>query len=175
MLQYDTYESTVGTLWLTEEDGVLKGISFSADCAVDIPRTVGTEFAPVKQWLDDYFQGIPRKIDFQIAPSGTSFQKLIWDLLLEIPFGETCSYGQLAKHAAEILGKESMSSQAVGQAAGRNPIAIIIPCHRVIGSDGKLTGYAYGLDRKQWLLCHEQKQEGNECVTQSSDRLKQNG
>lgn len=171
MLHYDRYESPIGTLWLTGRKGVLTGLSFTEPAAHGMPGN----FDAVKQWLDDYFQGIPRKIDFQIAPSGTSFQKLIWDLLLEIPFGETCSYGQLAKHAAEILGKESMSSQAVGQAAGRNPIAIIIPCHRVIGSDGKLTGYAYGLDRKQWLLCHEQKQEGNECVTQSSDRLKQNG
>lgn len=175
MLQYDTYESPVGTLWLTEEDGVLKGISFSADCAVDIPRTVGTEFAPVKQWLDEYFCGRARPADFPMDPGGTSFQQMIWKLLLKIPYGQTRTYGDLAKEAAEILGKEKMSAQAVGQAVGHNPIAIVIPCHRVTGTGGKLTGYAYGVERKKWLLQHEYKQEEQKCDTQISDILKQNG
>lgn len=175
MLQYDTYESPVGTLWLTEEKGVLKGISFSADCAVDIQRTVGKEFAPVKQWLDDYFSGGAGPADFPMAPGGTSFQQTIWKLLLKIPYGQIRTYGDLAKEAAVILGKEKMSAQAVGQAVGCNPIAIAIPCHRVIGAGGKLTGYAYGMERKKWLLQHERKQEEHKCDTQISDILKQNG
>ena len=156
MLQYDTYESPMGKLWLTEENGMLTGVSFSADCASDVPRTAGKEFAPVKQWLEDYFRGEHREPDFSMKPKGTPFQQMIWDLLLKIPYGQTCTYGDLAKEAAEILGKEKMSAQAVGQAVGRNPIAIVIPCHRVIGAGGKLTGYAYGPEKKQCLLSHEQ-------------------
>ena len=171
VMNCDRYESPIGTLWLTGRKGVLTGLSFTEPAIHGMPGN----FDDVKQWLDDYFRGIPRAIHFPMDPSGTPFQKLIWDLLMEIPFGETCSYGHLAKQAARLLGKENMSSQAVGQAAGRNPIAIIIPCHRCIGAGGKLTGYAYGLDRKQWLLCHEQKQEVTQCAMQNSDRLKQNG
>ena len=80
---------------------------------------------------------------------------LIWQLLLQIPYGQTCTYGALAQEAARRMGRQSMSSQAVGQAVGRNPIAIAIPCHRVIGRTGSLTGYAEGLEKKQWLLEHE--------------------
>jgi O-6-methylguanine DNA methyltransferase len=98
---------------------------------------------------------VSREIDFQTELSGTPFQKLIWDMLLEIPFGQTITYGQLAKRAARAMGKEKMSSQAVGQAVSRNPIAIIIPCHRVMGAGGKPTGYAYGLEKELWLLNHE--------------------
>ena len=108
-------------------------------------------------WLDDYFRGIPREIDFQTDPAGTPFQKLIWKFLLEIPYGKTVTYGDLARAAAKAMGKEKTSAQAVGQAVGRNPIAIIIPCHRCVGAKGKLTGYAYGLDRKAWLLKQEQE------------------
>ena len=78
-----------------------------------------------------------------------------WQLLLEIPWGQTATYGQLAEKAAAILCKKRMSAQAVGQAVGRNPVSILVPCHRVVGADGSLTGYAGGLDRKKWLLCHE--------------------
>ena len=159
MLQYDTYESPMGTLWLTEEDGILTGLSFSADCAAKLPRAAGNEFAPVKQWLEAYFHGEPMAVCFQMNPKGTPFQQMIWDLLLKIPCGQTRTYGDLAKDAAAILGKEKMSAQAVGQAVGRNPIAIVVPCHRVIGAGDKLTGYAYGTNRKKWLLQHECKQE----------------
>ena len=87
-----------------------------------------------------------------LRPEGTEFRRLIWGLLLEIPYGKTVTYGALAKRAAEILGKPRMSAQAVGQAVGANPIAVIIPCHRVVGADGSLTGYAGGLHYKQALL-----------------------
>lgn len=145
------YESPIGPLWLTGQDGTLTGLSFSVPDVEAVPG----ELDMVKHWLDDYFNGISREIDFPVAPSGTAFQKLIWNLLLEIPYGKTVTYGTLAREAAAILGKENMSAQAVGQAVGRNPIAIIIPCHRVVGTKGNLTGYAYGLEIKQWLLDHE--------------------
>ena len=93
--------------------------------------------------------------DFPVAPEGTDFQKLVWKLLLEIPFGETRTYGQIAREVARRMGRQKMSPQAIGGAVGRNPISIIIPCHRVVGSGGQLTGYAGGLDKKKWLLRHE--------------------
>ena len=147
------YESPIGTLWLTGRDGVLTGLSFE-EPGGDFEAG---SFDGVQHWLDAYFRGIPREIDFRIDPAGTPFQKRIWEFLLEIPYGETVTYGDLARAAAKAMGKEKMSAQAVGQAVGRNPIAILIPCHRCVGAKGKLTGYAYGLDRKVWLLKHEQE------------------
>lgn len=146
------YESPAGVLWLTGQRGVLNSLSFEKPHG----EFVSGNFNAAVHWLDDYFQGISRETDFPMEPSGTPFQKMIWKLLLEIPFGETLTYGQIAKRVASLMGKEKMSSQAVGQAVGRNPIAIMIPCHRVIGADGRLTGYAYGTEKKQWLLDHEQ-------------------
>ncbi len=104
------------------------------------------------KWLEDYFSGLrpdPRAIP--LAPAGTSFQIKVWDALRNIPYGETVTYGQLAK-ALDIA-----SAQAVGGAVGRNPLSIFIPCHRVIGAGGQLTGYAGGLQRKAWLLRHEER------------------
>ena len=152
-VEYCKYDSPLGPLWLTGRDGILTGLSFEE------PRgeyTYGT-FQAARDWLDDYFLGIPREMDFRIDPAGTPFQKLIWNFLLEIPYGKTVTYGDLAQRAATAMGREIMSAQAVGQAVGRNPIAIIIPCHRVVGAGGKLTGYAYGIEKKQWLLSHEQE------------------
>ena len=158
MLLQDTYESPLGTLWLTGTRSRLTGLSFKERTG---QQAVSGEFDLVKKWLDSYFLGEAPAPDFPMAPAGTAFQKLIWELLLKIPFGQTRTYGQLAREAAEILGKKTMSAQAVGQAVGRNPIAIIIPCHRCLGAGGKLTSYAYGVERKAWLLEHERKQEAN--------------
>ena len=144
----DRYESPMGTLWLTGTEGILTGLSFSEPGESCIPGS----YDAAKHWLDDYFRGIPREIEFPLSPKGTAFQKLIWNLLLEIPYGKTATYGQLAQKAAQILGKPRMSAQAVGQAVGANPIAIVIPCHRVLGADGSLTGYAGGLHYKKALL-----------------------
>lgn len=159
MFRYDTYESPLGTLWLTGEDGVLTGLSFVPVLPEAGLKAPEGEFDPVKQWLDGYFRGESAAVDFSMELRGTPFQKLIWNLLLNIPYGQTRTYGTLAKEAADILGKEKMSSQAVGQAVGRNPVAIIVPCHRVVGAGGKLTGYAYDIETKSWLLRHEQKRE----------------
>ena len=92
---------------------------------------------------------------FPLAPAGTPFQQLVWRLLLDIPYGETRTYGELSHQAAQLLGKQRMSAQAIGGAVGRNPISILIPCHRCVGANGKLVGYAAGLERKAWLLAHE--------------------
>lgn len=106
--------------------------------------------APFKEaidQLDQYFAGELDAFDLQLAPSGTEFQRIVWQALLEIPYGETWSYGQLAKHI-----DRPKASRAVGAANGVNPIPVIIPCHRVIGSSGKLTGFGGGLKTKEYLL-----------------------
>ena len=106
-----------------------------------------------KDWLDRYFAGQkPELTELSMTPQGSDFQQRVWKLLCEIPYGETTTYGELAKRVAVQMGRETMSAQAVGGAVGRNPISIIIPCHRVIGADGSLTGYAGGLDKKISLL-----------------------
>ncbi len=103
------------------------------------------------QQLDEYFQKRRQRFDLPLLPQGTAFQKLVWEKLLEIPFGKTSSYLELARRIGD-----PKAIRAVGGANGKNPIAIIIPCHRVIGASGKLIGYGGGLWRKEWLLKHEQ-------------------
>ncbi len=100
--------------------------------------------------LTEYFEGERVQFDLSISPKGTFFQRRVWNQLLSIAFGETCSYGEIARQVAS-----PKASRAVGAANGRNPIPIIIPCHRIIGKSGQLTGYAGGLDVKCWLLKHE--------------------
>jgi methylated-DNA-[protein]-cysteine S-methyltransferase len=101
--------------------------------------------------LAEYFDGARRHFDdLSLAPSGTAFQARVWNALLRIPFGTTESYGGLARRI-----RQPRAARAVGLANGRNPIAIVVPCHRVIGADGALTGYAGGIERKRWLLEHE--------------------
>lgn len=109
-----------------------------------------------KSWLDRYFSGQkPSPSELPLAPYGSEFRQEVWRLLCEIPYGQVTTYGKLAQEAAQRVGKEKMSAQAVGGAVGHNPISIIIPCHRVIGTDGSLTGYAGGIELKEWLLIHE--------------------
>lgn len=159
------YPSPLGEL-LLESDGVsLTGLWM--DRSPDPGSSADGEIPALEKtvaWLDSYFRGeVPEHLP-PLAPRGTPFQRLIWDLLLQVPYGATCTYGDLAKQAAAAMGREKMSSQAVGGAAQRNPISIIIPCHRCVGANGSLTGYAYGLERKRWLLCHEgRKGEENDC------------
>ncbi len=109
-----------------------------------------------KDWLVCYFGGEkPSITELRLAPKGSAFDKRVWEILCEIPYGETVSYGAIAKRIAKERGLARMSAQAVGGAVGRNPISVIIPCHRVVGSNGSLTGYAGGIDKKIWLLSHE--------------------
>ena len=120
----------------------------------DIEEGTNPVIAAVRAWLDAYFAGTSASVDaLSLDARGTTFERKVWRTLLTIPTGETRSYGQVAAKAASTV----LASRAVGLANGANPIAIIVPCHRVIGSDGSLTGYGGGLDRKMWLLEHEQR------------------
>ena len=105
--------------------------------------------------LKAYFEGNRKTFDFALAPEGTAFQTKVWAALLDVPFGKTASYKDIAKSLGDLK-----AVRAVGFANGKNPIAIVIPCHRIIGSNGTLTGYAGGLWRKKWLLQHEEKYAG---------------
>lgn len=147
------YNSPLGSITLSSDGQALTGLRFSMPhCDRVSPlSTLHFPLSSVFRWLDLYFSG--RRPDFlpPIRLIGTAFRQRVWQALLEIPYGETTTYGALA----HTLG--CRSAQAVGQAVGSNPIAIIVPCHRVIGSNGSLTGYAYGLEKKQYLLTLEQK------------------
>ena len=117
------------------------------------PNAVDSVTAAAADWLDRYFAGKrPDPSELLLKPEGSPFRQTVWRLLLEIPYGQVTTYGQLAKKMAEFMGRESMSAQAVGGAVGQNPISIIIPCHRVVGTNGSLTGYAGGLQKKIRLL-----------------------
>lgn len=157
MIYSTSYHSPVGPMWLTSDGENLTGLWMW-----EIPDTQISDTLPVfrraRGWLDSYFRGeAPPVNTLPLSPAGTEFQRLVWEILLTIPFGQTRTYGDIAKEAALRMGKERMSAQAVGGAVGCNPISIIIPCHRVIGADGRLTGYAGGLSKKEWLLRHEEE------------------
>jgi len=145
-----TMRSPIGTLCLSAEDERLVGLHLPDRPAPAGPRGRGGVLARAAAQLAEYFAGERRDFDLPLAPSGTEFQRTVWHALAEIPFGATCSYGDLAR----VVGRPS-ASRAVGAANGKNPIAIILPCHRVIGASGELTGYGGGLPMKRWLLEHE--------------------
>ena len=109
-------------------------------------------FVQVENWLERYFSGEETPITFPLQPKGTIFQERVWKILQEIPYGETMTYGEIAQRIAKEKGVATYSAQAVGQAVGKNPISILIPCHRVLGKNGTLTGYAGGVHRKEQLL-----------------------
>ena len=159
-MEYITqYLSPLGPLVLTASDAGLTGLWLDAGRCPAGERTRQDDhpvFVQARQWLDAYFRGIaPRAEDLPLILAGTEFQLQVWNLLLTIPWGRTVTYGELARELGQLRGKEKMSAQAVGQAVGANPISIIVPCHRVVGAKGRLTGYGGGLDRKIWLLRHE--------------------
>lgn len=152
---YTRYTSPVGELLLTSDGTALTGVWMDGvipDEGVCDPAL--PVFQDAVRWLDAYFAGHQIEITFPIRPEGTAFQLWVWEILLAIPFGQTRTYGEIAREIGATTGKK-MSAQAVGQAVGRNPVSILIPCHRVVGAGRKLTGYAGGLDRKVWLLRHE--------------------
>ena len=148
----DTFDSPLGKIMLCSDGEYLTAVIFEGQKYEDrhIPEGADYGSCPLleetKLWLTEYFQGdIPKKYP-PMKPQGTDFQKRVWDKLLEIPYGTTWTYGEIARK----LGCKS--SQAIGGAVGRNPISILIPCHRVVGADGSLTGYAGGVERKVYLL-----------------------
>ena len=161
MRYYTTYDSPIGQLTLTSDGKSLTGLWMEGESGGDSAlRTHICADLPVFDqtiaWLNCYFAAAPLPELPPLAPEGTAFQHAVWQLLLEIPCGATTTYGALAQRIAQQRGSR-MSAQAVGGAVGHNPISILVPCHRVIGADGSLTGYAGGLERKMWLLAHEQK------------------
>ena len=157
MLYTSHYASPLGGMTLVSDGTALVGLYFDgqkyAAQGLDATRTQKNLliFEEVCRWLDVYFSG--RKPDFTppTAPAGTAFQQSVWEILRTIPYGQTVTYGAIARRIEQNTGCR-MSAQAVGGAVGRNPISILIPCHRVIGADGSLTGYAGGLDKKAYLL-----------------------
>jgi methylated-DNA-[protein]-cysteine S-methyltransferase len=154
---YVVVPSPVGPLTIVARDGMITGLYMQAQrhgpdpATLSLPADADDEpFATAVSQLAAYFNGTLTEFDLPLAPEGTPFQRKVWDGLRAIPYGQTVSYGELARS----IGSPA-ASRAVGLANGRNPIAIVVPCHRVIGSDGSLTGYGGGLDRKQFLLSFE--------------------
>jgi methylated-DNA-[protein]-cysteine S-methyltransferase len=145
--------SPIGDLTLVVDEGAVTHL-LMGDPGGDVGPRDDQALPAARQQLDEYFAGERREFDLPLAPRGDDFKQRVWALLREIPYGETRSYGDLAR----ALGDVSLS-QAVGTANARNPISIVVPCHRVIGSDGSLTGYAGGLDRKRFLLALEETDE----------------
>ena len=147
MTTFTIHDSPVGPLLLTTDGTGLTGLHFAPHEVDASWKRDDVAFADVIRQLDEYFAGARTHFDIPLHPTGTPFQLKVWEQLREIPYGETISYGALARRVSS-----PNASRAVGLANGRNPIAIIIPCHRVIGADGSLTGYGGGLDRKRFLL-----------------------
>jgi methylated-DNA-[protein]-cysteine S-methyltransferase len=152
---YDIFDSPIGRLLLTGSARALTGLYMldGGKHAVAVPAGARREggFPEVIAQLSEYFAGRRTEFGLPLAPRGSEFQIAVWTQLTLIPFGKTASYGEVAL----ALGKSLVASRAVGLANGRNPISIIVPCHRVIGADGSMTGYGGGIDRKEWLLRHE--------------------
>ena len=162
MTSVQYYDSPLGRIQMAADEIGLtmlcfEGATYDADrLPADYAEQETEILSAGKRWLDLFFDG--QKPDFlpPLHPEGSAFQVTVWEILLQIPYGETISYGEIARKIAEKRGISRMSAQAVGGAVGRNPIAIIIPCHRVVGADGSLTGYAGGIDKKVKLLELEQ-------------------
>lgn len=157
------YNSPIGRLLLAEKDAALVGVWMEGqkyylgslrDETEENPESSILQQAVI--WLDRYFDGEKPKIsELKLSPAGSEFRKEVWNILCEIPYGETMTYGEISQKMALNRGIERMSAQAVGGAVGHNPISIIVPCHRVVGTNGSLTGYAGGIEKKIKLLTHE--------------------
>lgn len=164
MILYTLYPSPLGELTLAAQDDALVGLWLpgqkyfggglaSGDWQRDDALPV---FARAKDWLNHYFEGDALPLGtLPLAPIGSPFRQSVWRALRDIPYGETTTYGALGKTLARERNLPSMSSQAIGGAVAHNPISILIPCHRVVGANGSLTGYAGGVDKKLWLLTLE--------------------
>lgn len=151
-VEYAGIATPLGTMRLATDGRAILELEFDLPPVAALPLSSGAQRLAnaVQHRLDAYFAGRPVAFDFPVAPSGTPFQQAVWSALCGIPYGETVSYAEIARR----VGRPS-AVRAVGAANGRNPIAILIPCHRVIGADGTLTGYGGGLDRKRALLALE--------------------
>ena len=152
------YSSPIGEIYFIHKDEILYGLYFKNQ--KHFPKIVNdleiknSDFSKkISKWLNEYFKGNNPIIDFQISFNGTEFQNKIWKSLLNIKYGKTCSYKELAM---KTHNNSSLMARAVANAVGKNPISIIVPCHRIIGSNGSLTGFAGGLEKKKYLLNLEQ-------------------
>lgn len=152
------YKSPLGRILLAADSEGLTGLWFEGQkyFALHLGKDHGEKEIPVlksaKHWLDIYFSGQEPAFTVPLHLIGTDFQKSVWDILRAIPYGRTVTYGEIAKSLAGQRGLPHLSAQAVGGAVGHNPVSIIVPCHRVVGSGGSLTGYAGGIDKKVKLL-----------------------
>lgn len=136
-----------GTLRISARSGILDGVIFDDSSA---ERHIPDELSSIAVQLDDYFSGRRQTFDIDIEPDGTAFQLAVWKIVMNIPYGKTLTYKEIAQQMGVKNG-----ARAVGLAVGANPLLVVVPCHRVIGSRGQLSGYAGGIDRKKWLLRHE--------------------
>ena len=163
MVYTSYYNSPVGKILLASKSNKLIGLwiegqKYFRGILNDQMKEKNDEIILVntKKWLDKYFEKKKPKIfELDLEPSGSDFAKNVWKILCEIPYGEVTTYKEIAKEIAKIMNKDKMSAQAIGGAVSHNPISIIIPCHRVVGTNGSLTGYAGGIDKKIKLLKHE--------------------
>ncbi len=161
-MQYTSrYQSPLGGIFLASDELGLTGLWFEGQkyFALYLDREHEEKELPlfdlVKSWLDIYFSGQNPNFTVPLHFTGTDFQREVWEILCEIPYGKTMTYGEIARRLAEQRGVKHMSAQAVGGAVGHNAISIIVPCHRVVGARGSLTGYAGGIDKKKMLLALE--------------------
>lgn len=157
---YTEMDSPIGTLLITGNGQAITGLHMEQQATRPVIgghwRRDDTALGEARAQLAAYFAGELRQFDLPLAGAGTDFQRSVWAALQQIPYGETQTYGELARRIGN-----GNASRAVGLANGRNPIGIIVPCHRVIGANGALTGYAGGVERKRWLLAHEQAHMGH--------------
>ncbi|MBR2779680.1 MAG: methylated-DNA--[Firmicutes bacterium] len=160
-IQY--YDSPLGRILIASDGTAVTGLWFEGQkyyaegLAPDCTEQDVPVFREVRRWLDLYFSGRDPGFTPPLSLDATPFRKEVWDILLMIPYGETKTYGEIASQIAARKGLSGMSAQAVGGAVGHNPVSLIVPCHRVVGAGGSLTGYAGGLERKQALLDLEKR------------------
>lgn len=163
MIETSFYSSPVGNILLAQKNNALIGLWIEGQkyflSSLKEEQTVNHDCSiliDTKRWLDRYFAGEKPDIgELHLAPAGSGFRQAVWKILCAIPYGSVTTYGEIARQIAAQKGLDHMSAQAIGGAVGHNPISIIIPCHRVVGTNGSLTGYAGGIDKKMWLLSHE--------------------
>ena len=155
---YMSMESPIGRISLVSDETSLKSVTFSDEQGEE-SENVPSILLQSSVQLKEYFEGTRSEFDLKLDPDGTGFQKKGWQKLLQVPYGKTKSYREIALE----LGS-SLNTRAVGTANSKNPVSIIVPCHRIIGHDGKLVGYAGGMERKRWLLLHEATHTKNDML-----------